>query len=63
MTETEKTDANLGSRVKKTEIYSEIRATHVRNPNRPKQPIYVLVLATQPPDLVLIFPKQPKRQK
>ena len=43
MTETEKTVRNLGSKLKKTEIRSEIRVSLIDNPNRPKDRFYFIL--------------------
>ena len=43
MTETEKTVRNLGSKLEKTEIRSEIRVSLIDNPNRPKDRFYFIL--------------------
>ena len=43
MTETEKTVRNLGSKLEKTEIKSEIRSSFINNPNRPKDRFYFIL--------------------
>ena len=42
-TETKKTDRNLGSKLEKTEIISEIWSSLIDNPNRPKDRFYFIL--------------------